>query len=47
MAALSGLAGWHLARFAARPGLRPWLHVAAGVLSLVVGLLWARPSLLG
>jgi sulfite exporter TauE/SafE len=47
MAALSGLAGWHLARFASRPGVHAWMHVAAGALSLVVGLLWARPILLG
>lgn len=43
MAALSGLAGWQLARLATRPGLPAWLHVAAGVLSLVVGGLWAIP----
>ncbi len=47
MAALSGLAGWHLTRFASRPVLRAWLHVAAGALSLVVGLLSARLILPG
>jgi hypothetical protein len=40
MAALSGLAGWHLARLSARPGVSAWLQVSAGVLSLVVGALW-------
>ena len=40
MAALSGLAGWHLARLTTRPGASAWLQLSAGVLSLVVGLLW-------
>ncbi|MEZ5285136.1 MAG: hypothetical protein R2712_10075 [Vicinamibacterales bacterium] len=40
MAALSGLAGWPLSRLAARPGVRGWLQVAAGTMSVLVGGLW-------
>jgi hypothetical protein len=47
MAALSGLAGWQLSRIAARPHLHAWLQLSAGLLSLVVGVLWALPALAG
>lgn len=40
MAALSGLAGWHLARLTARPGASAWLQLSAGLLSLAVGVSW-------
>ncbi|BCS32192.1 hypothetical protein TBR22_A14020 [Luteitalea sp. TBR-22] len=40
MAALSGLAGWHLSRLSERPGASAWLQLSAGLLSLVVGGLW-------
>lgn len=40
MAVLSGLAGWQLARWSARPGASAWLQLSAGLLSLVVGILW-------
>jgi hypothetical protein len=43
MAALSGLAGWQLARLASRRGAHAWLQVAAGALSLIVGGLWVAP----
>ncbi len=46
MAVLSGLAGWHLSRLAARPRLQAWLQIASGALALVVGALWAAPVLL-
>jgi hypothetical protein len=45
MSLLSGLAGWQLSRFAARRGVRVRLQLAAGALSLVVGLVWALPLL--
>lgn len=45
MAALSGLAGWQLARWSARSGVHGRLQLAAGALSLVVGSLWAAPLL--
>ena len=47
MAAVSGLAGWQLSRIASRPRLQAWLQLSAGVLSLVVGVLWAMPMLAG
>lgn len=47
MAAVSGLAGWQLSRLAARPHMHAWLQLSAGVLSLVVGVLWALPALAG
>lgn len=45
MAAVSGLAGWQLARASTRRGVQAWLQLGAGVLSLVVGVLWAWPLL--
>ena len=45
--AVSGLAGWQLSRIAARPHMHAWLQLSAGVLSLVVGVLWAMPMLVG
>lgn len=45
MAALSGLAGWQLAQVAARRGVHAGLQVTAGVLALVVGVVWAAPVL--
>ena len=47
MAAVSGLAGWQLSRIASRPHLHAWLQLSAGVLSLVVGVLWAMPMFVG
>lgn len=47
MAALSGAAGWQLSRVAVRPRWQGFLQVSAGTLALVVGILWARPMLLG
>jgi len=47
MAAVSGLAGWQLARIASRPRVHAWLQVSTGVLSLAVGVLWATPSIIG
>lgn len=44
MAALSGVAGWQIARLAARPAWRGRLQVAVGALSIAVGLLWAWPT---
>jgi len=43
MAAVSGLAGWQMANLSARPGMHGRLQLVAGVLSLVVGGLWAAP----
>jgi sulfite exporter TauE/SafE len=45
MAAVSGLAGWQLAQWSARPGLHGRFQIAAGVLSLIVGVVWASPLL--
>lgn len=45
MAALSGLAGWQLAQVAARRGVHAGLQVMAGLLALVVGVIWAAPIL--
>jgi hypothetical protein len=43
MAAVSGLAGWQMANLTARPGMHGRLQIVAGVLSLLVGGLWAAP----
>lgn len=44
MAALSGVAGWQVAKLAARPAWRGRLQMAAGALSIAVGVLWAWPT---
>jgi hypothetical protein len=41
MSAISGLAGWPLARLARRPAVATFLLSVAGVLSVVLGILWA------
>jgi len=45
MALLSGLAGWPLARLLRTPRARGWASVAAGMLSVTMGLLWGWPLL--
>ena len=41
MCAISGLAGWPLARIARRPALATFLLVVAGMMSVLLGVLWA------
>lgn len=43
MAALSGLLGWPLARFGARPGVARALSLAVGLVSVVLGIFWGYP----
>lgn len=45
MAALTGLVGSQVARFAERRGAHASLQVVAGLLSCAVGVLWALPNL--
>lgn len=45
MAIASGLAGASLHRLAARPGRRRALAVAAGLISIALGIAWAMPEL--
>lgn len=46
MAALTGLVGTQVARYVERRGAHAKLQVAAGLLSCVIGILWAIPNLL-
>jgi ABC-type nickel/cobalt efflux system permease component RcnA len=45
MGLLTGIAGWPLARLVATPRARGWTSVAAGTLSVAMGLLWGWPLL--
>ena len=45
MALLSGLAGWPMARLIRTPRARGWASAAAGMLSVMMGLLWGWPLL--
>jgi hypothetical protein len=45
MAALTGLLGWPIARFGARPGVARALSMAVGAVSVVLGIFWGYPLL--
>jgi hypothetical protein len=45
MAAISGLAGWPMARLAQKANAARWTHGAAGLFSLIYGLVWGWPPL--
>jgi ABC-type nickel/cobalt efflux system permease component RcnA len=47
MALLSGIAGWPLARLASNPRLSRGLSFATGAFAIVVGFMWAWPTLSG
>ena len=47
MTALVALASWPLGRLAKRPAGMKWLLVISGILSVVVGVIWGGPTVLG